>query len=1301
VETPEQEELPELPDPSDPHDGADRRDEPQRSRRVPISMNGPASRRRFRIVRELGSGGMGVVYEAFDSERHARIAIKTLLQLTPDSLARFKREFRALQDIHHPNLVQLGELIAEGDQWFFTMELVEGADFRTFVRPGERHSSGSLLRVTPRSDPNSAALGVALTARLGEHEAGTAGRRFDEERLRACLRQLAHALAALHDAGMVHRDVKPSNIRVEPTGRLVLLDFGLVTESDGSGSTDHAIVGTPVYMAPEQAMARAVVGPEADLYAMGVLLFEALTGGPPFEGTGLEILLAKQNEVAPRAANEVDGIPPDLDDLCMRLLRREPAMRPTAAQVVRMLAPTSERRSTRPAPPPQPAPFVGRANELAELHVALADVRIGGALTVLVQGESGVGKSSLVKQFVESLAHDGTVCVLTGRCYEREAVPYKAFDGVVDSLTRFLLRSPVADVRSFLPTKPGPLVQVFPVLRRVAAIAQLTTQPLPPMDPQELRDRAFSALRELFMRLAAHQTVVIAIDDVQWADSDSVALLSEVLRPPEAPPLLFIGTERTGLRTAGTHAGSARLDSLIRDLPRSIPGEVRVVGLGRLPYSEARELAQSVLDRAGGSGSASAAWVAEEADGHPLFIDALARYSVLHATEGRVAIRLDDALAAPIARLEPGERRILELLAMSSAQVAQDVLALAAELDPDSFTRTLAQLRASLLITTNGARGSDTVELYHDRIRVAVKQKIERPRRQGLHQRLATALESSGSHDAQALAAHWHGAGDTEQAARYGSLAAEQAMQALAFDRAATLYDWALTLKAGSAETRAALYERLGDALANAGRGARAAAAYRKAAVKANATRALDLERRAADQLLRSGHIDEGLAAMRGVLGAIGMRLPSSPFTSLLTFLYWLVRLRVRGNGFRRRDTTEIAPNELTRIDTCWSVAFGLSITDPLRGATFQLRTLALSLRAGEPYRVARAMALHAGHMATRAGRRGWARSEKLLALAHSLAQESQSAHAIGWAHGAHGIAHYTNGHFGAAVPELESADRCWRETPGATWERDTMKMFTVNALAQLGRLRELGGRVPRYLREATERGDLYGAVNLRVGYGNLRWLVLDRADEARSEIDAAMGEWSKQGVHLEHFYELLARVNVALYSGQSRAGLEQLQVRWRSLEGALLFRVQSLRILLRYMRARLCLAEASSRGAEGAALLKRAERDARSILREKMDWSRPIADLIFAACAHARGDRGRAVSQLRRALAGFEKAEMALHVAATRARLGALVGGDEGRFFTAAAEGWMHDEGVVAPARMVAMMAPGFGDEVTRPTEG
>src|SRR5262249_23812853 len=187
---------------------------------------------RFQILRTLGEGGMGAVYEALDREQNARVALKTLLKLTPDAIGLFKREFRALQDVRHPNLVSLGELFDVNGSWFFTMELVEGTDFLSWVRPGwdepppDRLTSGVW---SPRG-------------------------RLDVERLRAALVQLARGLGALHAAGKVHRDIKPSNIRVTPAGRVALLHFRLLAQTDAQGRSSWGSGGgTPVFLAPEQA----------------------------------------------------------------------------------------------------------------------------------------------------------------------------------------------------------------------------------------------------------------------------------------------------------------------------------------------------------------------------------------------------------------------------------------------------------------------------------------------------------------------------------------------------------------------------------------------------------------------------------------------------------------------------------------------------------------------------------------------------------------------------------------------------------------------------------------------------------------------------------------------------------------------------------------------------------------------------------------------------------------------------------------------------------------------------------------
>src|SRR5690242_15740613 len=182
---------------------------------------------RFELRGTLGAGGAGVVYRAFDQQLGREVALKLLRQASGRDLFRFKREFRALADIAHPNLVALHELHATGGEWFFTMELVEGVSFIDWVRPG-----AAVGPSRPRAD---IAAGCLV-----------------EGRLRAALIQLADALMALHQAGKLHRDLKPSNVLVTEGGRVALLDFGLVA-SVAEDNPERLAVGTPVYMSPEQA----------------------------------------------------------------------------------------------------------------------------------------------------------------------------------------------------------------------------------------------------------------------------------------------------------------------------------------------------------------------------------------------------------------------------------------------------------------------------------------------------------------------------------------------------------------------------------------------------------------------------------------------------------------------------------------------------------------------------------------------------------------------------------------------------------------------------------------------------------------------------------------------------------------------------------------------------------------------------------------------------------------------------------------------------------------------------------------
>jgi eukaryotic-like serine/threonine-protein kinase len=344
---------------------------------------------RFLFGTRLGEGGMGAVYEAVDRERQVRVAVKTLRQLGPEQVLRFKGEFRKLQGLHHPNLVTLGELVEEQGQWFLTMELVNGEDFLRYVRPRgamrtppptgtltHHASEGATVPVSGRPGTSEATQPLSLAPLSGIAPRAAQAPAiplpspgFDEARLRLALAQLALGLNALHRAGKVHRDIKPSNILVTPEGRLRLLDFGILTDMEEEVVAEGTVYGTAAYMAPEQARG-ARPSPEMDWYAVGVLLYEALTGHRPFTGSPQAILEAK-GQVEPVPPQElVAGLPEDLSRLCVELLRMDPRRRCTGEEVLRRLG--LEEVARQEAWATTAMPFVGRQRELRVLHEALA-----------------------------------------------------------------------------------------------------------------------------------------------------------------------------------------------------------------------------------------------------------------------------------------------------------------------------------------------------------------------------------------------------------------------------------------------------------------------------------------------------------------------------------------------------------------------------------------------------------------------------------------------------------------------------------------------------------------------------------------------------------------------------------------------------------------------------------------------------------------------------------------------------------------------------------------------------------------
>ncbi len=1233
---------------------------------------------RFHVLRRLGKGGMGVVYEAIDLERNERVALKTLRRLSANAVLRFKTEFRALQDLDHPNLVRLGELFEDAGQWFFTMELVLGVSFLEYVRPDGGDPAAARLSMEQDDEPT-------LPHESDGETRGPSPEKlpkgYDEGRLRSALAQLSSGLHALHLAHKVHRDIKPSNVLVTHEGRVVILDFGLVTEAANKRIwPDDHLVGTVSYMAPEQA-AQKPVGPAADWYATGVVLYQSLTGKLPVRGTTQEVLVLKQ-AVEPVPPQALADVPADLDALCSELLRIDVSARPDGPEVLRRLAVEPEAMSGRRSG----VFFVGRSDELSALRDAFAVVQGGAQVAVLVHGESGVGKSALAQRFAEAvrIEHPTTV-VLTGRCYERETVPYKAVDGAIDSVSRYLTTLPLAAVQRLLPDHAGLVGQVFPVLRRIEPIARSPRPPLDKLDPIVLRTRLFAGLRDLFDKIARSVPLVVLIDDLQWADADSFALLAEVLRAPEAPPLLFVATVRAASKD---EPGYRRVSELME----RVGGDVREVHVGTLPPGDARALALSLIEGTSVDTAPAATSIAEAAGGHPLFIDELVRQRRLRK-DSAGPLRLDEALFTRVTALDATARSVLSVVAIAGTPLVQETAAHAADMDFAALSRVVTQLRTQNFVRTGGGRRSDFVEPYHDRVREAVVERLDPEERKRLHGRLAVALEASGHADLEALAVHFHGAGEIDRAADFAARAADEASHALAFDRAARLYERSLAWKALLGVEGARLHARLGEALANAGRGRASAQAYLAAAPGMPPAEALDCRRRAAEQFLRSGHIDEALEAFREVLAAIDMEMPRTPRGALVSLLARIVHLKIRGLDFTERDEKEVPAEELLRIDTCFAVSAGLGLVDTIRGYYFQERCLLLALRAGEPHRIARALAVEASYSSAEGGP-ARERTGRLLERSEALATKLLHPYARAWSTAAAGIAATLEGRWAAGHAACERAEVLFRDKcTGVAWEIDTMRWWSLWSMAYLGKLAELSRRVPERLREAEDRGDLYANVCHSTGLANFVDLARDAPAEARARSQDALARWSQRTFHVEHWWATLGERQIDMYQGDSEAAWTRLQADWSKLEGSLLLRTAQLtRLEALHLRGRCALARAAtSKDSQRESLAKDAERDAKRMSKDDEVWSAPLVSLLSAGAAAVRGDAAGARGHLLSAIPGFETADMRLYATAARYRLGQVEGGDGGRALLTEAETWLRDEGVESPARFVAMLAPGW----------
>ncbi len=989
---------------------------------------------RFDVTGTLGEGGFGAVYAATDTRDGREVALKVLRRGSADALLRFKREFRSLADVRHRNLVQLYELLQVGDKWLLSMERVGGVPFDRYV---EAHPDG----------------------------------------LRAALGQLVEGVCALHGVGKLHRDLKPSNVLVEDGGRVVILDFGLVLEQSSDGST--VLAGTPAYMSPEQC-AQGELGPASDWYAVGVMLYQALSGRLPLEGTMVELLQRKQEQDAPQL--EMEG---ELASLAMRLLARAPTERPTGEELLALVGGGCEQV------PATRSPFVGRRSEIQWLEQRL---RRRAPQLIVVVGPPGIGKTTLV---AEALRVTPEVLTFRGRCHPRESVPFKAFDEVVDAIARFLAKTPQPEV--FLPRDAGSLSQVFPVLRDACGSISASG------DRGESRRRAFSALRELLARIAERRSVVVAIDDLQWGDRDSATLLVELLHGAGAAPMTVLATLRDD-EEGETLAQLRRLGAEGVGIPTE---ELR---LDVLDVDGARTLAAAHLDD-----ETAVDRVVRESSGHPQRLEELARYG----GSGDYAAFLRGRFEKAPAR----GREALRLVAVAGFPVPQPWLLSALALDAVDELQPMFEER--LLRRT--PRG---VLPHHDRVAEVVLADMSDEARGRASLILAEACPEPTVW-AERVATLFEDADDPRAASRL-LMAGRQAAAQLAFRRASTLLLRARVQRHRHTSTRerdASLEVELASALSLAGSAVDAASAYEQAA---NQSLAPEEEARlrslAANELAMTGRLDSALACWQQALGALELRLPQTNAEAGAE----LARQTVRRWWPRRRRSPSRAR---ARARALYEASWLLQFMRPLVGAALAATLRAEAMDSNDRYPHFLAAGAEALSVAIRRGGAGHAEALDILRRAHRAVAplglegvEQTNRFLEGWVH-CYGLDMARARQAFEELMAMPSIRGAW----GA--EMAVARSGLGTALFSLGDL-SLGRFATSLVVEAEERDQL--VLRLLGRMYESAFVPGHALPGVAADVDALASEARRRGMEMADLWTRVFAVGTALMSDEAERAYEQ-----------------------------------------------------------------------------------------------------------------------------------------------------------------
>ena len=735
---------------------------------------------RYKITKKLGEGGKGIVFKAEDTRLGRTIAIKVIKSegLDQESFARFEQEAKSTAGLSHPNIVAIYDIGQEGESHYLILEFVDGPNLSGLI-----------------SSQPGAHCDAAIALRISSH--------------------VCQALEYAHSHGILHRDIKPENIMITSTGLPKLMDFGLARALGGPNLTQRGvIIGTPAYLPPEQALGKQS-DIRSDLYSLGCVLYEMATGRPPFPGDEpVKVIFSHINDLPVMPRKLTPDIPEALEQIILKLLSKDPDQRyQSAGELSQALKSLQEAAEARPMPAglpieekapekmPTPEPrwaqaLVDREQEIKILRARLDAALRGEGSLVFITGEAGIGKTRLAYELRSYAKLRGAQCLMSKGGEREGAVPYKPWSDIIKEYTRW---APPLLVFKAVGTFATELVKLVPELGE--KLGTIPPSASTPGVPEHIR--LYEAVSQFFVNISKESPLVLFLDDLQWLDDASMALLHHMARAITTEHLLVVGTYR-----------DLELDDQ-RSLSRSVAEINRerlsyALPLKRLAFDHALQMIRQTFGDKFPDELPDLIY--GKTEGNPFFVEEVLRslveegavypvekgWGVRDLSDVHVPRGIKEVLGKRLECLDEESCHVLSAAAVIGREFSFPMLIEVTGLDEDLLIDIIDKCLQSRLVVARHILGEEVYAFADTQLRDVLYEDISPVRRRRHHLKVGEAIENvyAGKIDdcLEALAHHFLEGNDLSKAIDYSQKAGDKAAQLFAWDQAKRYYEIALEL---------------------------------------------------------------------------------------------------------------------------------------------------------------------------------------------------------------------------------------------------------------------------------------------------------------------------------------------------------------------------------------------------------------------------------------------------------------------------------------------------------------------------